>query len=407
MTKQTTTVVPSVVSCATESSSPLNETCEKNRTPLSPTARHRSNKKKKIKQNAKLGKEEDKNFGEQLLKEFADFQSTRPDKICVQEKTDSYKSPNRCEVPDETSLGLPLEEGRTKGQESSNDVEKRLNEESVPTADTRQETISPSPPNTDKHQALELSADTGTTITDEHIDRSSLEVDRRFQSDTDPNTIPLTSEPLPVTPYTNETNRDKTEKEPEYENKSSAIVINSTPTWPVRSNTIPGLQPSPAGVDEDTYTITELAPVKPLDLTSLVSSLCETEEPDINYSNSYPNDPQASVMPGCLSSQVHNYSIWDSSTDVTALSHVQEGTEALGKGGGQAEGYTIMLPPVATKKEADEQVLALFNESQISEYYVLVCSVYVYVCTSGYGRVASIKYFLFDVFHLPFAPRSK
>ena len=294
----------------------------------------------------KRGKEEEKNLGEQLLKEFVDFQSARPDKICVQDKTD------KCEVPDATSLqslGLPIEEERTKHQESSNEVEKKLNEESVLTTESKQETASPSPQNTDNNQPLELSADAaGTTITDEHVDRSSLEVERRFQSDAEPKSVPLSSESLPVTPYTNDTNRNKTEQEAERENKRRAIIINSSPTWSVRSNTIPGLQPSKAASEEDTYTITQLAPIKPLDLTSLVSSLCETES-DINYSNS---------------TQINSFTnIWEPSTDVTPLSHVQGITEGLDK-----EGYTIILPTVSSKKEADEQFLALFNESQISEY---------------------------------------
>ncbi|XP_063887019.1 uncharacterized protein LOC135114827 isoform X2 [Scylla paramamosain] len=369
------------VSCGTESPS-QKEGCERTRaTPPSPTARTRSRRKKKLKcsSSAKSGKEEDKNLGEQLLKEFADFQSSRPDKICVEKKSDADKNTDRCEAPDETevqSLDLPAEEGKTTGNISSSDPLQRLSEESTLTIDAGQETHSPGPSNTSENEAVVMSEvnENVIAVDKDQIDKGTVEMER-IECNSKPGSTPLSSEALSAAPYTSDSNVDKTEEKTKYENESSMMALDSVSRLPIRSSTIPGIGNPTSSPEDNTYTLTELTPVNPIDLTSIVSSLslCEADDPHVEYSHrelaTTSGDPQPSI-----SSEVHSSNVWDHSTQVTPIGHVQEGTSDGDEGEEASQGFTIILPPVSSRKEADEQFLSIFGgcEAQVNSGLVTI-----------------------------------
>lgn len=351
----------------------------------SSTSRKRPNRKRKCKKShsPKPTKEEDTNLGEQLLKEFVDFQSSRPDKICDEEERESYGSTDRCDVHESNQhpLELPIKEERTKDQESGSDLENRHCEESVVTIGSRPETLSPASQNTSKNQAVVLSAapEEGVAVDKEHSDKSPME--RKSHSSAEPEQASLNSEALSTNPYSSDSTLEETEKK--IQSKCS-VIPNSTASLPIRSSTIPGFETSTASPGEDTYTITELAPANPIDLTALVTSLCGAEESNINYPNTAQvsaasSDPQVPAASRCSSSVVHNSNIWDPSSGVTPLNSVQEGTNVQGEEE-DPRGFTIILPPVATKEQADEQFLALFGGNQISEYLICLFLLTCFVC---------------------------
>ncbi|XP_050688392.1 uncharacterized protein LOC126981424 isoform X3 [Eriocheir sinensis] len=366
LTKHTVAAAPSL-SC-NQKSPPLREGNDGSKTTSFSPPATRLSRRKKSKQNCSTkSKEDENNLGEQLLKEFADFQSSRSDKVDGCEESGKLRSDDQSEAPEEanlTPIELPTEKETANDQEGEGNL-KVPSKESTPTSQPRHETQIAGLENTNLEQACQgapVGGEDAHAGDEGHSGTGQVEMEMETQTAVEPETEPaISSEALAVNVCHSDSKLKEVNKEVQYNNESHALKLNSAPVPLVRSNTIPGLVPSVSSSEENTYTITELAPAAPLDLTSLVSSMCSVDGYDI----SYPDPTHASAASWSAqtpsSSVVQSANVWDP-TEVTQHSLVQQDTDAQRNVESQPKPLTVFLPPVATRKEAEKQLMNFVNE---------------------------------------------
>lgn len=357
-----------------QKSPPLRESNERSKTTSFSPPTTRLSKRRKSKQNYnRKGKEDENNLGEQLLKEFADFQSSRSHKVDGCEKSGNFESNDRSEAPEENNLQpieLPAEKDKNKDQESEGNPEKP-----TPTSDPKEETQVIGLENTNTIQAVEATVGSEDVYTGDkdHSGTGQVEMEMGTQTETavEPESSAepaLNSEALAVNVCHNDSKLEEINKEVHYDCESHPFKLNPTPIPLVRSNTIPGLAPSVSSSEENTYTITELVPADPVDLTSLVSSMCSVDRYDISCSNPTPTNAASwNLQIPSSSSEIQSTNVWNPA-DVTQHSLVQGDLGGQSKEGNQSEGLTVFLPPVTSRKEALKQLVTFVNNGE--KYFV-------------------------------------
>lgn len=351
-----------------QKSPPLREGSDGSKTiSFSPIATRLSRRKKSKQNTSTKSKEDENNLGEQLLKEFADFQSSRSDKVDGCEESEKVRIDDQSEAPGKANLPpteLPTEKEKTSDQEGESNPKVPSNE-STPTVQPRQETQTAGLENTNPDQVscpgAAAGAEEALAGDEGHGGAGQVEMEMETRSGVELEAEPaISSEGLAVNVCHSDSNLKEVNKEALYNNESCALRQNSAPVPLVRSTTIPGLVPPVSSV-ENTYTITELAPAPPMDLTSLVSSMCSVDE----YNLDYPDPTYASATSWSAqtpnSSMVQGASVWGS-TEITQHGFVQQDTDCQGKMEGHLKPLTVFLPPVATRKEAEKQLMNFVNE---------------------------------------------
>lgn len=337
----------------------------------SPAPTTRLSKRKKNKQCFSRKSKEDENIlGEQLLKEFADFQSSRSDKVDGCEESTNLQS-DRSKVPEKGNsqpVELPTEKGKTGCQEGDGSPGNVLSEECTPTIHTRQEmnVVRLEDTNKDQTALLPVRSEDTHAGDEDHSDARQVEINVETHNDAEPEVEPtLNSESLAASIYHRDSKLEEMNEEIQFNSENPVFDLNSAATPLVRSNTIPGLVTSMSSSEENTYTITELAPAAPMDLTSLVSSLCSVDGSGIGFSNL----PQTSTVPWSpqtpsSSSEVQTAHVWGPA-GVTPHGIVQEDICSQTKEKNQPQKLTFYLPPVSSQKEANEQLVTLVNGGEL------------------------------------------